>query len=89
MEGGGQGLEDGLPTLMRSVSDVMDDVKYGMTFAPTKFNLAAVGMHERGAGFNYGGDKFTFNIYSPKALDSVTAAREAKKAAQKITMGFI
>ncbi len=70
-------------------NNLKKQIENGMTFAPTNVNLPTVGMHERGAGFNYGGGNFTFNIYSPKALDSVTAAREAKKAAQKMAMGFI
>lgn len=34
-----------------------------------------------------GGD--TFNFYSPKALDAVSAAREMKKAKQQLAQGFI
>ena len=36
---------------------------------------------------NGGGD--TFNFYSPKALDEVSAAREMRRAKQQLALGFI
>jgi len=44
MEGGGEGLEAGLPGLMRSVDSVTDRVKNGMDFGTAKMDLSATGV---------------------------------------------
>ncbi len=100
MEGGEQGLEAGMPMLMRSVSDVMDSVKSGMAFdmdigKSLNFKTASVGLTTNKnalgtpmAGYNGMGNT-TVNIYSPVAVDAVQAAREWKKTAQRMAMGYV
>lgn len=42
----------------------------------------------RGYGGANGGGGDTYNFYSPKALDPITAAREMKKAKQQLALGY-
>ena len=64
------------------------------------FGTASIGLSARGAGswpgngapggnppVSRGGD--TFNFYSPKQLDPVSAAREMKKAKQQMTLAYV
>ena len=44
MEGGAEGLDDGLPSLMRGVSDVAGRVKNGLDFGATSVNFADSGI---------------------------------------------
>lgn len=49
MEGGGEGLEEGLPGLMGNVSNVVDSVKSGMKFGTANVDFAASGIGQSSA----------------------------------------
>lgn len=65
------------------------------------FGTATVGLRTNGGGYSGGysdnsrpaqigaGNTFNFTFNSPKALDPVEAAREAKKASQQIALGYV
>lgn len=57
----------------------------GMTFSASS-NISGTSA-QKGKTDARGGD--TYNFYSPKALDAVSAAREMKKAKKQISMGFV
>lgn len=93
MEGGGIGLDIGTPALMREVNSVVGMVKNGLDFGTSNIGLPA---SASGNGWNAGtsggagsrgGD--TYNFYSPKALDPVSAAREMKKAKQQMALSYV
>lgn len=94
MEGGANGLDSGRTALFREVDDITDSIKRSMSFSPV-----SIGMNAYGNGYGTGaqsqavgvggGNNFNFTFNSPKALDPVSAAREAKKAAQQIALGYL
>lgn len=49
MEGGGEGLEEGLPGLMGNVSNVVDSVKNGMQFGTANVDFVASGIGQSSA----------------------------------------
>ncbi len=93
LEGGGQGLSQAAPGLLRQTSDVTRRVKDSLTPAEMGLELPAWGGGAKAAKGDApalqarGGD--TYNFYSPKALDPVSAAREMKKARQQLAMDLI
>ena len=76
MEGGGQGLEAGLPGLMSDVQSVTDRVKNGMNFGTANVDFASSGLGMASAGMvngissavssdSYGGGPVTINLVLP------------------------
>lgn len=76
MEGGGQGLEAGLPGLMSDVQSVTDRVKNGMNFGTANVEFASSGLGMASAGMvngissavssdSYGGGPVTINLVLP------------------------
>lgn len=75
MEGGGQGLEAGLPGLMSDVQNVTDRVKNGMNFGTANVDFASSGLGTASAGMVNGissavrsagnNGTFTFNLLFP------------------------
>ena len=99
MEGGVNGLNAGSSSLLREVDSIVGKVKSGMDFGTANIGLTANGSPYAAA---YGqnaqqkltpgmgaGNTFNFTFNSPKALDPVSAAREAKKAAQQLTLRYV
>lgn len=75
-------------------SSIKRQIENGMNFSPVSVGVKTSGisvspenrMPQVSAA---GGNTFNFTFQSPKALDPVSAAREAKKAAQQITLGYV
>ncbi len=75
-------------------SSIKRQIENGMNFSPVSVGVKTSGisvspenrMPQMSAA---GGNTFNFTFQSPKALDPVSAAREAKKAAQQITLGYV
>lgn len=70
---------------------VKAQIEDGLHFEPAKIDVEASALYtaqrgSRTAG-SRGGD--TYNFYSPKALDAVTAAREMRKAKQQMALGYV
>ena len=72
-------------------------IEGGMNFGAATVGVTAVGGNY-GSGFPStsnssgglgAGNSFSFTFNSPKALDPVSAAREAKKAAQQLTLAYL
>lgn len=100
MKGVGLGFEQGLPSVLDTVNDVMKEVQDEMSIDPLSIGLDAsnagyvapadssrAGTYTGENASPRGGD--TFNFYSPKALDAVSAAREMKKAKQQMSLGYV
>jgi TP901 family phage tail tape measure protein len=100
MKGVGLGFEQGLPSVLDTVDDVMKEVQDEMSIDPLSIGLDAsnasyiapadssrAGTYTGENASPRGGD--TFNFYSPKALDAVSAAREMKKAKQQMSLGYV
>lgn len=77
-------------------SDIKRQIERGMDFGTATVGISANGTgYWTGNGQQYGarqpvsrgGD--TFNFYSPKALDPVSAAREMKRAKQQMALGYV
>lgn len=75
MEGGGQGLEAGLPALMSDVQNVTNRVKNGMDFGTANVDFASSGIGMASAGMvngissavqsSVGGGVYSFNLIFP------------------------
>ncbi len=89
LEGGAAGLAAGLPGLMSDVESAVGRVKSGLDFGAVPVGIAPAGTEGFGiqGAAARGGD--TYNFYSPKALDPVSAAREMKKARQQLVLGLV
>lgn len=94
MQGGVNGLDNGENILMREVNSISDRVKNGLKFAPVSVGVTGSYTGTYGSmgqprqdPVSRGGD--TFNFYSPKALDPVSAAREMRKAKQQMALGYV
>lgn len=75
-------------------SGIKRQIERGMDFGPASIGLNSGSIAYGSASSKYapqpvnrGGD--TFNFYSPKALDPVSAAREMKKAKQQMALSFV
>lgn len=77
-------------------SDIKRQIERSMDFGTATVGISANGTgYWTGNGQQYGarqpvsrgGD--TFNFYSPKALDPVSAAREMKRAKQQMALGYV
>ena len=73
-------------------SSIKRKIEGGMDFAPVSVGVTGsyTGAYAGQAQQNLasrGGD--TFNFYSPKALDPVSAAREMRKAKQQMALGYV
>ncbi len=73
-------------------SSIKRQIEGGMNFAPVSVGVTgsytgAYGGQAQQNPINRGGD--TFNFYSPKALDPVSAAREMRKAKQQMALGYV
>ena len=76
-------------------SGIKRQIENGLSFAPV--SVGVTGNYTRTDGgiggqapqnpVSRGGD--TFNFYSPKALDPVSAAREMRKARQQMALGYV
>ncbi len=69
---------------------VKRQIEGGLNFRTATVDLSSNGLSRAPYGApasNRGGD--TFNFYSPKALDPVSAAREMKKAKQQMALGYV
>lgn len=98
MDGGMSGLDEGTPGLLREVNDIVNRVKSGMDFAPVSVGLTASGMSYSQAAQPFqtpaaqgaaAGNTFNFTFNSPKAMNPVEAAREARKASQLIALQYV
>lgn len=78
----GEGWED-------EFSGIKSQIESGMHFETGTVDVSARSSYSGNAGgaLGLGGD--TYNFYSPKALDAVTAAREMKRAKQQMALGYI
>lgn len=63
-------------------------IENGMHFDTASVDISARGSYG-GAGMAGMGGGDTYNFYSPKALDPVSAAREMKRAKQQMALGYI
>lgn len=75
-------------------SSIKRQIENGMSFAPVSVGVTGnyTGTYgsmgqPRQDPVSRGGD--TFNFYSPKALDPVSAAREMRKAKQQMALGYV
>lgn len=71
---------------------IKKDIENGLDFGTGTVALEASGFvaAQRSASSRAsGGGGDTYNFYSPKALDAVTAAREMKKAKQQLALGYV
>jgi len=88
------GLAGGWEEQYRSIKH---QIESGMDFGIAKVGLEAGGaIAGRNSGASYGeagpfpaAQNLTVNIYSPEKTDAVQAAREWKKTAQKMALGFV
>lgn len=79
----------------KEYDSIKSRIEDGMAFQPAHVDVEASTLYTArhqsgdiaGAGAGRGGD--TFNFYSPKALDPVSAAREMKKAKQQMALGYV
>lgn len=78
----------------KEYDSIKSQIEDGLQFEPAKIDVeastlyAAHGKSGTFAGnFDRAGD--TYNFYSPKALDAVTAAREMRKAKQQMALGYV
>lgn len=82
------GLAEGWEDRYRGVKRVIEE---GLAFDPNNNTPKPVWPNWPSGGGNppssRGGD--TYNFYSPKALDPVSAAREMKKAKQQMALGYV
>lgn len=82
------GLAEGWEDRYRGVKRVIEE---GLSFDPNNNTPKPVWPNWPSGGGNpsssRGGD--TYNFYSPKALDPVSAAREMKKAKQQMALGYV
>lgn len=81
----GVGWEDEYDAVKAQIED-------GLQFEPAKIDVEAstlykAQMDSRNPERSRDGD--TYNFYSPKALDAVTAAREMRKAKQQMALGYV
>ena len=69
-----------------------------MSFAPISVGITDTYSGARGGygaqnaertGGQFGAGGFTVNIYNPQKRDAVTEAREWKKTAQRMSMGYV
>ncbi len=86
------GLADGWEN---QYSSIKRQIEGGMSFAPVSVGVNGTYSGSRGGSYGNqypqqpaqrGGD--TFNFYSPKALDPVSAAREMKRAKQQMALAY-
>lgn len=98
MDGGIQGLDEGAPGLIRDFNDIAARIKSGMDFGAVNVGLAAnsipVGSYgaanaAESAGQLGAAGNFTVNIYNPQKRDAITEAREWKKTAQRMAIGYV
>ena len=73
-------------------SSIKRKIEGGMNFAPVSMGVTgsytgAYGGQAQQPPLSRGGD--TFNFYSPKALDPVSAAREIHKAKQRMALVYV
>ena len=83
------GLADGWDGQYKAIKR---QIEGGLDFAPVSIGVAGAygGGHDpypMQQSPQRGGD--TFNFYSPKALDPVSAAREMRKAKQLMALGYV
>ena len=87
------GLADGWDN---QYSSIKRQIENGMSFAPVSVGVTGTYSGNYGGAHSSqpvqqptrrGGD--TFNFYSPKALDPVSAAREMRKAKQQMALGYV
>ena len=87
------GLADGWDN---QYSSIKRQIERGMSFAPVSVGVTGTYSGNYGGAHSSqpvqqptrrGGD--TFNFYSPKALDPVSAAREMRKAKQQMALGYV
>ena len=68
-------------------------IENGMNFSPVSVGVKTSGIsvspETRAPQMSAAGNTFNFTFQSPKALDPVSAAREARKAAQQIALGYV
>lgn len=72
---------------------VTDQLESAFNFQEPVLNVGGLRMNpasgEFFGGSNRSGGGNTYNFYSPKALDPVSAAREMKKTAQQMALGYV
>ena len=66
MEGGGEGLDAGLPGLMKSVGSVTDRVKSGLNFGTANVEFASSGLGMSSA--SVGAKSYRGSIYNPEPI---------------------